>query len=123
MLTSRLPSSGETAPAAGTDNTGRVAATLLDEIDGFLTGLATGGGLTSAQMTHLTGLRSRDEVLRALHETLGELAVQLRDRGADLPDWLVEALSEGLGTILLIAEDAARSFEDVELFAAHDLGS
>jgi phosphate:Na+ symporter len=115
MLTSHLPSSDGTALAAGTDKTGRAAETLLDKIDLFLTGLATGGGLTSSQMTHLTGLRSRDEVLRALHETLGELAVQLRDRGSDLPDWLAAAMSEGLNTILLIAEDAARSFEDVDL--------
>jgi hypothetical protein len=115
MLASRLARSGETAPASGPDRTGRAAATLLDKIDLFLTGLATGGGLSAAQMTHLTGLRSRDEVLRALHETLGELAGRLRDPGAHLPDWLAEALSEGLGTILLIAEDAARSFEDVDL--------
>lgn len=115
MLASRLPCSGETSPVADSEKTGRAAGTLLDKIDLFLTDLATGRGLSAAQMAHLTGLRSRDEVLRALHETLGELAARLRDPGAHLPDWLAEALSEGLGTILLIAEDAARSFEDVDL--------
>jgi len=111
MLASRLARSGETAPASGPDRTGRAAATLLDKIDLFLTGLATGGGLSAAQMTHLTGLRSRDEVLRALHETLGELAGRLRDPGAHLPDWLAEALSEGLGTILRMTSDRSALVE------------
>ena len=117
MLASRLPGSGEAAAAitAGSDQTGRGATALLEEIDRFLAGLAARGGLSAAQFAHLTGLRSRDEVLRALHETLGDLAGQLRQHPAELPGWLVEALSEGLGTILLIAEDAARSVHDVDL--------
>jgi hypothetical protein len=115
MLATRLPGSTEAPAAANSNETGRGAAVLLDEIDRFLAGLAAGGGLSAAQMNHLAGLRSRDEVLRALHETLGELAMQLRQHAGELPNWLAEALPEGLGTILLIAEDATRTVDNVDL--------
>jgi hypothetical protein len=117
MLAARLPGSGEAAAAtsANSDKAGRGAAALLAETDLFLADLAARGGLSAAQFAHLTSLRSRDEVLRSLHETLGDLAGQLCGYTAELPGWLVEALSVGLGTILLIAEDAARSVQDVDL--------
>ena len=115
MLASRLPGSGSGVPPASADEGGRDATILLDEIDRFLTDLTTGGGLAAAETRHLAGLHSRGEVLRELHDTLGELAKQLRDSATHLPGWLADALTEGLGTILLIAEDAARSFDDVDL--------
>jgi phosphate:Na+ symporter len=107
----------ETASVPGSARTGRAAAQLLDRIDHFLAGLATGGGLTAAQTEHLNALRSRDEVLRALHESLGGLAEMLLDSAAGLPDWLVVSLREGLGAVLLVSEEAARSptAEDIEM--------
>jgi hypothetical protein len=91
------------------EDTGSDATLLLDKIDRFLESLAAAGGLSPAQSEHLTALRSRDEVLRALHDTLGELATRLADNTARLPEWIVLSLREGLGAILLVAEDAARS--------------
>jgi len=117
MLASHMVEPAETASAPGSARTGRAAAQLLDRIDHFLAGLATGGGLTAAQTEHLNALRSRDEVLRALHESLGGLAEMLLDSVAGLPDWLVVSLREGLGAVLLVSEEAARSptAEDIEM--------
>lgn len=113
QLAARLPSTEAPAPAS----TGRAAALLLDAIDQFLATLAGRGGLTAPQTAHLSGLQSRNEVLRALHETLGDLAATLTNALAPLPDWLASTLREGLGTILLIAEHAASSptAEDINL--------
>ncbi|HQT38856.1 MAG TPA: hypothetical protein PK231_05475 [Acidocella sp.] len=102
-LAARLPSTDAPIPAT----TGHAALLLLDAIDEFLATLAGRGGLTAPQTAHLTSLQSRNEVLRALHETLGELAATLASSAAPLPDWLASTLREGLGTILLIAEHAA----------------
>ncbi|MDE8348133.1 MAG: hypothetical protein POG74_01430 [Acidocella sp.] len=112
-LAARLPNSETPAPAA----TGRAAALLLDAIDQFLATLAGRGGLTAPQTAHLSSLQSRNEVLRALHETLGHLAATLTNAAAPLPDWLASTLREGLGTILLIAENAATTPtpEDINL--------
>jgi hypothetical protein len=116
-LAARLP--GTQASNAVTSNavTGSAAAVLLDAIDEFLAALAAAGGLSASQTAHLTGLQSRDEVLRGLHETLGDLANSLDNPDAPLPDWLTSALREGLGTILLIAEHAAAhaKLEDISL--------
>ena len=109
MLASHMVEPMETASAPGSVRTGRAAALLLDKIDHFLAGLATGGGLTATQTEHLNSLRSRDEVLRALHESLGQLAVMLLDTAIRLPDWLLVSLREGLGAILLVTEETARS--------------
>jgi phosphate:Na+ symporter len=117
MLASHMVDPVETEPAAGSASTGRAAVRLLDKIDNFLAGLATGGGLTATQTGQLNSLRSRDEVLRALHESLGELAAMLLDRTVRLPDWLVVSLREGLGAILLVTEETARSptAENIEM--------
>lgn len=112
-LAARLPSSDAPAPIS----TGRAATLLLNAIDEFLATLAGRGGLTAPQTAHLSSLQSRNEVLRALHETLGELAAALTDNTAPLPDWLASTLREGLGTILLIAEHAAtnRTPDDINM--------
>jgi phosphate:Na+ symporter len=115
MLSSRLcgPAATEHAPAP--DATGRAARMLLDDIDQYLVDLATAGAMSAEHTTHLAHLRSRDEALRALHETLGELAAWLRGTPARPPDSLAATVREGLGAILLIAEDAARSPGDIDL--------
>ncbi|HEY1932573.1 MAG TPA: hypothetical protein VGG99_11215 [Acetobacteraceae bacterium] len=113
MLWSRL--CGPTAADPAPDPVGRAALLLLDDIDQYLLALVTAGGLSVEQTTYLARLRSREEALRALHETLGELAAWLRGTPSRPPDPLVTTVREGLGAILLIAEDAARSPNDIDL--------
>jgi hypothetical protein len=117
QLAARIITGDDTTPAAQTEASGRAAAVLLDEIDRFLSELATGRSLSTPQAVRLTGLQSRDEVLRSLHETLGDLAGRLNDPTTHLPERLAVTLREGLGVTLLMAEDAARSSapEDIDL--------
>lgn len=120
MLSFHMIQPNESAP--GSTAVDVTATLLLDEIDRFLAGLATAGGLSAMQAEHLTALRSRDEVLRALHEALSELAVRLADV-TRLPEWIVVSMREGLGAILLIAEDAARSSGPEEIAVLEQLTS
>ncbi len=92
---------------------------MLDEIDRFLAALAARRSLSAAQANTLFSLQSRNEVLRELHETLGDLHAALHNPAGDVPGWLVSSLREGLGALLLIAQDAAlaRRRDDVDLLA------
>lgn len=83
---------------------------LLDAIDNFLSMLAANRDLSPAQAATLITLESRNRSLRSLFETLNELATTLLNQKNSLPAWLASNLREGLGTILLIAEDS--SFPD-----------
>ncbi len=108
------PASG---PAVAPDQLAGVAGLLSVEIGDFLGRLA-GGQLTSSQVGQLTNLQSRNETLRSLHETLGELRTALmaaRRRPGSEP--LATALAEGLGALLMCVDDAARSgeAEDIDL--------
>jgi phosphate:Na+ symporter len=94
---------------------------LAAEIDRFLSSVA-GAGEDTAALPHgaldrLVNLRARNEVLRVLHDTVFQLG-QARSRmppgeAADLAD----ALTQGLGAVLMCADDAARdtAAENVDL--------
>jgi phosphate:Na+ symporter len=87
---------------------------LRGDIGTFLTSIASSAegapaALSRAVLDRLANLQARNEVLRALFETVHQIA---RTRGglprgpaADLAD----ALSQGLGAVLMCVDDAARS--------------
>lgn len=86
-------------------------ARLSGEIQRFLDGLTASkddAALPRGLVDRLLNLRARNEVLELLHETLFQLA-RVRE---DLPPGpvceLAEPLTEGLGTVLLCLDDAAR---------------
>jgi hypothetical protein len=118
LLAARVPS--EAATASGIDAQAAAAAAphLLDEIDRFLAALGSGNP-SPAQLAHMAHLHSRNEVLRASHETLGELAALLRKPMTDRPADIAASIAEGLGALLLHADEAARTHapEDVELLS------
>jgi len=73
--------------------------------------------LPRAMLDRLANLQARNEVLRSLYETVHQMA---RARGALPPgpaDRLADALAQGLGAVLMCADDAASSgaAEDIAL--------
>ena len=118
LLVARLP--GEAAEASGihAEAAALAAPQLLDATDRFLVELMTHDPGV-AQSAQIASLRSRGEILRDLHDTLGELA-PLMDRVAqDGPAVLAQSIGEGLATLLLIAAEATGSSdpEDTELLS------
>lgn len=114
LLAARLP--GEAAEMSGVDPVAaaQAAPRLLDEIDRFLVALA-GANLSAAQLHRLAELHSRNEILAALHETLGELAPLIAQETSGRAAEVAHAISAGLGTLLLQAEEAARSHETTDI--------
>jgi phosphate:Na+ symporter len=94
---------------------------LSEEIERFLGSVAMSGedaaALSRSQLDHLVNLRARNEVLRLLNDAVLQLGLT-RDgmppsEAADLAD----ALTQGLGAVLMCANDAAqdRDGESIEM--------
>lgn len=116
LLVTRVPSEAATASGIDAEAAALAAPHLLDEIDRFLASLGPGNP-SAAQLAHMAHLHSRNEVLRASHETLGELAALLHKTTTTRTADLSASIAEGLGALLLHAEEAAhtRAPEDIDL--------
>lgn len=110
LLAAHLPGDAASQSKVGFEAIGWAARTLLDEIDRFL-GELSAANASSEPIEDVVRLYSVNETLRALHETLGELAPHLQAAPAG---GVAEVIREGLGTLLLCAEDAARSANVVD---------
>ena len=108
MVSLCLP--GELTAVSGIDPAvaGAAAIHLLGEIDGFLDALSP-YGLTREQVAHEARLHTRNEVLRGLHQTVGELVPLIKKAHEDGPAATAATISEGLGALMLFFEDAIRS--------------
>jgi phosphate:Na+ symporter len=107
-VTGGLASMLEEPDPAASDGIGR----LSEEIERFLGSVAGSGedaaALPRSQLDQLVNLRARNEVLRLLNDAVLQLGLT-RDgmppgNAADLAD----ALTQGLGAVLMCADDAAR---------------
>lgn len=100
------------APAAGA----AAARRLLDAIDRFLAALIPSNP-TGEQLAQMANLHSRNDVLRALHEALQEMAQLVGQGKAGCPAEVAATICEGLAALLLHADDAAhtRTPDDIEL--------
>jgi phosphate:Na+ symporter len=107
-LTGRLASTLEVPDPATADSVKR----LSDEIDRFLGSIAGSGEDTAAvpraQLDRLVNLRARNEVLRLLHDTVFQLGQTRNGMPPGEAAALGDALTQGLGAVLLCADDAAR---------------
>jgi phosphate:Na+ symporter len=116
-VTGRLPSMLEEPDQATSDGIER----LSEEIERFLGSVAGSGedaaGLPRSQVDRLVNLRARNEVLRLLNDAVLQLALT-RDGmpPGDAAD-LADALTQGLGAVLMCADDAAqdRDAENIEM--------
>jgi len=99
----------------GAEPTGAHAARLTEEIARFLGALGAGNAALEQQdLDNLANLQARNEALRALHETVDQL---LLAAGPMSPGSLAEALTIGLGAVLMCVDDAAsgRAPDDIAL--------
>jgi phosphate:Na+ symporter len=103
----------------GTEATGPHAARLTEEIGRFLGALGAGtAALDQLELDTLANLQARNEALRALHETIDQIDLARgpvpagSEAGA-----LADALTVGLGAVLMCVDDAAsgRGIDDVLL--------
>jgi phosphate:Na+ symporter len=84
---------------------------LTGEIDRFLSSIASAGEDTAAlprsEVDRLVNLRARNEVLRVLHDSVFQLGLtRCTVPPGDVAD-LADALTQGLGAVLMCADDAA----------------
>ena len=97
----------EVPDAATADSVAR----LTGEIDRFLDNIAGSGEDTAgtrAQLDRLVNLRARTEVLRLLHDTVFQLGLTRNGMPPGEAAALGDALTQGLGAVLMCADDAAR---------------
>ncbi len=119
LLVANLPSEAATASGNELAVAAPAARKLLTEIEKFLVSLMA--SRPSADLLQwIAGLHSRNNVLSALHETLGELAPLIRQAAANGTGGLAEVIGEGLGVLLIHADEAAlsREAEKVDLLLA-----
>ena len=124
MLPGALPDGTPPPEAAGIDpaQLAAIGARLAGAIGLFLGALA-GARLARGQTDALASLQSRNETLRSLHETVGELtrampAARSTGRataGHSPAAALAAALGQGLGALLLSLDDAAASGEPLDI--------
>jgi hypothetical protein len=114
LLPARLPHEGAASTGMTSGPSGAAIVRLLGEIDQYLAATASAVP-TMEQLTRLAGLHSRNELLRALHETLGELDEAVRAAPANGPAEVGGMIVQGLGTLLLCVEDAARSHDPADI--------
>ncbi len=116
LLVAILPSEAAGASGIAPEAAVAAAARLLDEIDRFLAAVMPSNP-TGEQLSQMANLHSRNDVLRALHEALRELAQLGGQAPAGSPAEVAATLSEGLAAPLLHADDAAqtRSPDDIDL--------
>jgi phosphate:Na+ symporter len=116
-IAARLASTLEAPDPATADSVMR----LSDEIDRFLGNIAGSGEDTAAvpraQLDRLVNLRARTEVLRLLHDTVFQLGLTRSRMPPGEAAALGDALTQGLGAVLMCADDAARDgdTESVEM--------
>jgi phosphate:Na+ symporter len=107
-VAARLASTLEAPDPATADSVER----LSDEIDRFLGSIAGSGEDTAAvprtQLDRLVNLRARTEVLRLLHDTVFQLGLTRSRMPPGEAAALGDALTQGLGAVLMCADDAAR---------------
>jgi phosphate:Na+ symporter len=98
--------------------TGAQAARLTDEIGRFLNALGAGNTMLNPEdLDRLANLQARNEALRALHETVDQITAACGPipAGTEVAT-LADALTVGLGAVLMCVEDAAgHEAEDVLL--------
>ena len=103
----------------GTEATGAHAARLTEEIGRFLSALGAGdAALDQLELDSLANLQARNEALRALHETIDQIDLARGPVPADSEAGaLADALTIGLGAVLMCVDDAAsgRGVDDVLL--------
>lgn len=116
LLSARLPHEGAASPAISPSKTGEAAIHLLAEINQFLAA-AAGAEPTQEQVNLLADLHSRNGLLGALHETLGELDAAIDAVSSHELRAVAATIVQGLGAVLLCVEDAAASHapEDIDL--------
>jgi len=107
-VAARLAATLEVPDAATADSVAR----LTGEIDRFLDNIAGSGEDTAAvpraQLDRLVNLRARTEVLRLLHDTVFQLGLTRNGMPPGEAAALGDALTQGLGAVLMCADDAAR---------------
>nr|WP_294525155.1 Na/Pi symporter [uncultured Rhodopila sp.] len=88
---------------------------LTLEIDRFLSNIAVSAEDTAAlprtEIDRLVNLRARNEVLRLLHDTVFQLGLARGKMPPGETAALADALTQGLGAVLMCADDAAREPE------------
>lgn len=117
LLPGALPNGSPTPEAADIPpaQVGAIGVRLAGEIGLFLASVA-GSPLTREQTDLLANLHNRNEVLRNLHETLGELTHTIQEaRPYAAAAALANALAEGVGALLLCVDDAAQSEDPFDI--------
>ncbi len=101
---------------------------LCRDIGGFLTSIASSndGGAAALSRTvldWLANLQARNEALRSLHETVLQIARTRVGLPPGAAADLANALSQGLGAVLMCVDDAARSGETDDIALLKQLSS
>jgi hypothetical protein len=111
-----LPSEAASTSGVAPEAAAAASVNLLDEIDHFLAAL-TSSNPTGEQLAQLANLHSCNDVLRALNETLTELAQRVGQAPEGRPAEVAFTVSEGLATLLLHADHAAHTHvpDDIDL--------
>jgi len=116
LLVAHVPSEAASASGIAAAAATAAAPVLLREIDRFLAAVAANRP-TPPELAWVAALHSRNEELRHLRETLANLASLLPGAAGAGAGGIAGVIAEGLGAVLLHAEDAARpgAAGDVEL--------
>ena len=116
LLVAHVPSEAATASGIAPAEATAAAPVLLHEIDRFLAAVAANRPLPR-ELARLAALHSRNEELRHLQETLAGVASLIPQAPKAGAIEIAGLIAEGLGTLLLHAEEAARTAQtgDVEL--------
>jgi phosphate:Na+ symporter len=109
------------------DDTVAAIERLTEEIDRFLSSIATSGediaALPRSELDRLVNLRARNEVLRVLHETVFQLGLTRSKMPPGEAAVLADALTQGLGAVLMCADDAAREPEAANIELVKQISS
>jgi hypothetical protein len=116
LLVAHVPSEAATTSGLVAAAATAAAPMLLGEIDRFLAAVSANRP-SPRELAWVAALHSRNEELRHLQETLAGVASQLPQAAKADATEIAGLIAEGLGTLLLHAEDAARPAPagDVEL--------
>ncbi len=103
-------------------------ARLCGDIASFLTSIASSndGGAAALPLTvldRLANLQARNELLRSLHETALQVARTRGQLASGTAADLADALSQGLGALLMCVDDAARTGEPDDIVLLRQLSS
>jgi len=107
LLVAHVPNEAATASGILQTEAAAAAPALLAELDRFLAAVAANRP-TPPELAWLGALHSRNEELRHLQETLAGVASLLAQSAGTAAEDIARLIAEGLGTLLLLAEAAAR---------------